>query len=116
MNAASEDETRDPRGHRREELARRLDVELDEILGPPVADSGYRDAITEVAMVILADLLEHPEHRALPGGKDDTGSQTLYRILMADPPHTFDSHVTSLMWDTSVRAADAVLAHLAAGD
>jgi hypothetical protein len=28
----------------------------------------------------------------------------------------FRSHITDMMWDTSIKAADAVLAHLAAGD
>ena len=67
-------------------------------------------------MAVLIDFLEHPEHRALSRRKDDPGDGSLYRILAVAAPGIFRSKVTETMWDTSINAADAVLAHLAAGD
>jgi hypothetical protein len=116
VTASSEDEPGDPGGYRRDELARWIDIELDRILRPPVDDVRYRAAITEVAMIVLVDLLEHSEHRALPRRKDGPGDATLYRTLTASARGIFGSHVTDMMWDTSTQVADAVLAHLAAGE
>ena len=116
MNAPTEGETGDPSGFSRQELAGWLAVELDRILGPPVGDDDYRAAITEVAVVVLVDLLQRPDHRAFPRRRSDPGSDTLYRTLASSAPGIFPSHVTEMMWDTSIRAVDAVLAHLAASD
>ena len=45
-----------------------------------------------------------------------TGTPSLYRTLAVAAPGILRSKVTETMWDTSIKAADAVLAHLAAGD
>jgi hypothetical protein len=115
VTTASEDETGDSDRRRREELARWLEIELDRILRPALGDDRYRDAITEVAMFVLVDFLDHPEHRALPRSKDDPGSPTLYHTLAVTAPDILRAHVTDMMWETSTTAAEAVLDRLAAG-
>jgi hypothetical protein len=103
----------DPGGYRTEELAQWLDLEL--VLQLRLgSDRWYRDAIAELAMFVLIDSLQHPEHRALPRDKDDPGG--LYGLLPAAAPGVFGQHVTRRMWQTATEAAAAVLAHLAAED
>jgi hypothetical protein len=102
-------------GHRYEELTRRLDLEIDRNFPWQGDSQAYRDAIAQVAMLVLVDFVEHPEHRALPRGKDDLGSRTLYRTVAAGGSGIAGMHITGLIWQTSTAAADAVLTQLAVG-
>jgi hypothetical protein len=98
--------------YRTEELARWLDLEL----GPSLlrSNKSYRNAIAQAAMFALLDLLQHPKDRALPWNMDPD-SPTLYSTVMARAPAIVRLHLSELMWQTSVEAADAVVTQLAAG-
>jgi hypothetical protein len=98
--------------YRSEDLAHWLDLEL----GPSLlrSDTTYRNAIAHAAMFALLDFLQHPVDRELSLDLERDGP-TLYSTVVARSPNILRLHLTELMWQTSVEAADAVVTQLDAG-
>jgi hypothetical protein len=102
--------------YRREDLACWLDLELDLsfVRSEPGEPQAYRDAIAQAAMSVLREFLTNPENRELPR-QLDSHCATLYRSVGTTDPVILGLHLSGLMWQTSIEAADAVVTQLAAG-
>jgi hypothetical protein len=96
-------------------MARWLDVELDRIVPPPrpVEYQRYWEAIERLAMLVLVDLLEHPNHQGLSRPKDPH-SHTLYRAVADTDVSLLLAHVSDSMWTVATDAAGTVIARLGA--